>query len=209
MIIMTGYHEWFKSKGYKLKKNISLGGKIPDLIAYKNSGLIAIEEKKYAKEIPDAIGQCLHYLQQANKVFIVIPHKQIEKISDSTLKVLKINGIGLIGNSEKINIVIEARSFDKPIEHLVRKFEERKESISKIDKTDILRKNIIKLLKLNPEGLTIVEISKKIGINRNTVAKYIYELSGAGIIQHRKIGTAKLCFLAETKKKRKEWMAFT
>ena len=36
------------------------------------------------------------------------------------------------------------------------------------------------------------------------ITKYIYELSGAGIIVQRKIGTAKLCFLAKYVKKREK-----
>jgi len=72
-----------------------------------------------------------------------------------------------------------------------------------------LRERIVDILREHKEGLTILDISKRLDTNRNTVTKYIYELSGAGIIQHRNIGTAKLCFLTEKKKKRKEWMAFT
>jgi predicted transcriptional regulator len=68
------------------------------------------------------------------------------------------------------------------------------------------RDKIIEVLKKNPQGLTIFDIVKSLGINRGTVTKYIYELSGAGIISHRKIGTAKLCFLAKKGEKRGEWL---
>lgn len=66
-----------------------------------------------------------------------------------------------------------------------------------------IRERVVETLKKHPEGLTILDISKILGTNRNTVTKYIYELSGAGLIEHRKIGTAKLCFLS--KKMEKKW----
>jgi predicted transcriptional regulator len=66
-----------------------------------------------------------------------------------------------------------------------------------------IREGIIETLKKNPQGLTILDISKILEVNRNTVTKYIYELSGASVIEHRKIGTAKLCFLS--KKGEKKW----
>jgi len=58
-----------------------------------------------------------------------------------------------------------------------------------------IRKRIIEILKKHPEGLTILEITSKVGASRATVTKYIYELRGAGLIRQRKVGVAKLCIL--------------
>jgi len=57
------------------------------------------------------------------------------------------------------------------------------------------REKVIEILRDYPDGLTILNISKLIGVNRITVAKYIYGLSVEGLISQRKIGPAKLCFL--------------
>ena len=57
------------------------------------------------------------------------------------------------------------------------------------------REKIISILKKHPEGLTILNISKLIGANRTTVAKYIYGLIAEGLISQRKVGPAKLCYL--------------
>ena len=54
---------------------------------------------------------------------------------------------------------------------------------------------IVKLLSKHPEGLTFAQISREIGMHRNTVTKYLYELSGAGIINIRDMRTLKLCYL--------------
>jgi len=63
------------------------------------------------------------------------------------------------------------------------------------------RGRITSLLYKNPQGLTILEIANSLNTHRNTITKYIYELSGAGVIIQRKISTAKLCFLAKNVKR--------
>jgi predicted ArsR family transcriptional regulator len=51
---------------------------------------------------------------------------------------------------------------------------------------------VIELLKKNLDGLTIIEISKKLKISRNTVAVALAELKGAEQVRIRPIGKAKL-----------------
>lgn len=51
---------------------------------------------------------------------------------------------------------------------------------------------VVSLLKKNADGLTVIEIAKKLGISRNTVAVVLAELKGAGLIRIRPIGMAKL-----------------
>lgn len=60
----------------------------------------------------------------------------------------------------------------------------------------ILRE-IKKILLDNPKGLTILEISEKIGINRNSVAKYMDVLNISGTIEKKSIGPAKVFFLSQ------------
>ncbi|VVB77880.1 Methyl sulfide methyltransferase-associated sensor [uncultured archaeon] len=61
---------------------------------------------------------------------------------------------------------------------------------------DALRE-IKKILLNNPKGLTISEISEKIGINRNSVAKYMDVLSISGNIEKKDVGPAKVFFLSQ------------
>jgi DNA-binding Lrp family transcriptional regulator len=65
---------------------------------------------------------------------------------------------------------------------------------------DRVKEKIIELLEKHPEGLTIKEIGKAIGMHRINVSKYVYELIGAGIIKERIVGPAKLCYLKKVKK---------
>jgi PAS domain S-box-containing protein len=53
------------------------------------------------------------------------------------------------------------------------------------------------LLKENPRGLSVTDISKNIGVNRNTVAKYLELLRISGHIEMENIGTAKVYFLSQ------------
>jgi predicted transcriptional regulator len=57
------------------------------------------------------------------------------------------------------------------------------------------REKIIEILEKHPDGLTILNISKLIGMNRITVSKYVYGLISEKLIYQRKIGPAKLCCL--------------
>ena len=59
---------------------------------------------------------------------------------------------------------------------------------------------VIALLKKNLDGLTIIEISKKLKISRNTVAVALAELKGAEQIRIRPVGKAKLHYWKGGKK---------
>jgi len=63
-----------------------------------------------------------------------------------------------------------------------------------------VRDKVLSILKKHPEGLTTVDLSSLIGIGRQSLAKYVYQLVGEGAIMQREIGTAKLCYLKARKK---------
>lgn len=190
---------WFEKQGYEIAKEIPVGGKIPDVLALK-SEVVAVEVKKRAEEVPEAIGQCLHYLNECNKVYITLPSKELEKLNDFTKSTLKSHGIGLISISgKKLQVVFDAAESKVSIFKLLMSLK-KKELANRSRKE--LKQQIVKILEERQEGLTILSISKILGINRATVTKYIYELSGAGVISYRKIGTAKLCFLTKRGEKR-------
>ncbi|RPJ53800.1 MAG: PAS domain S-box protein [Methanobacteriota archaeon] len=56
---------------------------------------------------------------------------------------------------------------------------------------------ILKLLKINPRGLTVSDIAKKIGINRNAAAKHLEVLAAEGRVESRLYGTAKVYSIAQ------------
>lgn len=58
---------------------------------------------------------------------------------------------------------------------------------------------VIRLLKENPAGLTIVDIANALGISRHTVAIVLAELRGADKIKIKEMGMAKLHYLKEDK----------
>ena len=51
---------------------------------------------------------------------------------------------------------------------------------------------VVSILKKNTEGLTVVDISRLVGISRNTVAVVLSGLIGAEKIRVRPVGVAKL-----------------
>ncbi|MCW4030936.1 MAG: PAS domain S-box protein [Candidatus Bathyarchaeota archaeon] len=56
---------------------------------------------------------------------------------------------------------------------------------------------IIELLKANPRGMTITDISDRIKINRNSVARYMDILTVSGQVEMRQLGPAKVFYLSQ------------
>ncbi len=54
------------------------------------------------------------------------------------------------------------------------------------------KEHVIKLLRKNTDGLTILEIAKELKVSRNTVPVILAELKGAQLIRIRPVGKAKL-----------------
>ncbi len=54
---------------------------------------------------------------------------------------------------------------------------------------------IIHLLEAHPEGLTVLDIAKELGIHRHTASKHVERLAAYGVVYQRKVGPAKLCYL--------------
>ncbi len=54
------------------------------------------------------------------------------------------------------------------------------------------KESVIRLLRRNRDGLTVVEIARTLSISRNTVAVVLAGLIGAGKVRVRPVGVAKL-----------------
>jgi len=54
---------------------------------------------------------------------------------------------------------------------------------------------ILRILKKSDFSLTIDEISRKIGVTRQTTSKYLLHMEGKGDVKRRDVGTAKLYFV--------------
>lgn len=54
------------------------------------------------------------------------------------------------------------------------------------------------VLREHPEGLSILDIAKLVGVHRHTVTKYIYQMIGSAEIYQREVGPVKLCYLKES-----------
>ena len=61
------------------------------------------------------------------------------------------------------------------------------------------RELIIKELKKNPNGFTVSELAKKLGLSRQTVANCFAFLEGAEKVKIRKAGMAKIYFWEDKK----------
>jgi hypothetical protein len=178
------------SESYEFFNDIALGGKIAQIIAVKNNKIIAFEFIKHATDVSTAIGQCLHYLSNANKVYIVLLSNEKDFISESTFDVLKQNGIGLIISDHETEVILEAREFDKNNLSIIRQI---KKTVVKINHNEKdIKGSIIKVLKDYSSGLTISNVAKLTNLNRLTTSKYLAILEAEKIVECKKIGVSKI-----------------
>jgi DNA-binding transcriptional ArsR family regulator len=176
---------------YEYFSNVSLGGKVAKLVAIKNDKITVFESIRHATDITTAIGQCLHYLGDSNRVFIVMLSKERDFISQSTIDILKQNGIGLIISDHKIEILIEAKEFSKDNISVIKDI--KKKFIANTNHTEKdIKSHIVEVLKEHSDGLTISCVSRLTGRNRLTVSKYLAILEAEGIIECKKIGVSKI-----------------
>ena len=177
------------SESYEFFNNVSLGGKVANLVAIKSNKITAFEFIRHAIEISAVIGQCLHYLNDANKVYIVILSEEKGLLSQYTIDILKQNGIGLIVSDHETEIIIEAKEFDK---NNISTIKEIKKKISYNLNKENIKEYIIKILKEHFDGLTISEVSKLAGRNRLTISKYLAILEAESIVECNKIKVSKI-----------------
>ena len=182
------------SDSYEFFNDVSLGGKVANLVAIKNNKIISFEFIKHATEVSIAIGQCLHYLNDANKTYIIITSEEKDLISQDTISTLKQHGIGLILINHKIEILIEAKEFDKNNLSLVNEIKNKFIVNTNHTKKNI-KNHIIEILKEHQNGLTILDVAKLTGRNRLTVSKYLAILEAENIVECNKIGVSKICRL--------------
>lgn len=196
---------WLEEKGHICFTNISISGKFPNIVSLKDKIITAFEIKNRAVDVTAAIGNCLHYLQQANVAYIVLPYEEIGFVPAETRDMLKSYGIGLmsvdlVSSSPTVKISTEPKSISKNNLSLIKKLDELNKTQENGEKPptqngDNIKERIIELLREHPEGLNVLIISKHLGVTRQTTAKYMYGLISEGIVKIRKVGPAKLCYL--------------
>ena len=196
--------QWLKEQGYEYTWNVKLGTKTPDIIAFKENEIVMFEVKKHSTEISKALGQCLFYLKNANKAYIILPKKEIKKIQPESFDLLKEHGIGLIQINKDIKVVIEPKFFQFYNEEMMKKLKNKSLSRIHFNYNNILsqksfknniKEKLLNVLSDHPEGLTFTQIARELGMHRHTITKYIYELKGEGIVFVRDLKTLKLCYL--------------
>jgi Holliday junction resolvase len=196
--------QWLKEQGYEYTWNFKIGTKTPDIIAFKEKEIAMFEIKKHATEVSKAVGQCLFYLQNANKAYVILPRKEIKKVRLESFELLKKYGIGLVQANKDIKIIIEPKFFQNSNEEVIKKLKSKSLSRIHFSRNDMLsqrgfkreiKDKIFKTLSKHPEGLTFTQIAVEMRMHRHTVTKYIYELKGEGIVFVRDLKTLKLCYL--------------
>lgn len=186
--------QWLEEKGYSCSRNISIGSKFPDIVSLKGSGIIAVEFKKGA-DISKSIGNALHYMQKANIVYIAMPEDEAGFLSEETKKTVRSAGIGIMSVSSTVDIIVEPKNEKRDNSDLVKSMKNSEDMVRRPSEENHVRERIIELLRGHAEGLSIMSISKHMGITRQTASRYVLALISEGVVKIRKVGPAKLCHL--------------
>jgi len=65
------------------------------------------------------------------------------------------------------------------------------------DNGERIKKEVVKTLRVHPEGLTILDLSRIVGSHRQTITKYVLVLEATDVIHRRRVGSATLHYLKE------------
>ncbi len=179
---------WLLSEGYSCFYNIPIKGKFPDILAVKGKQIIAVEIKKNKLEIPLAIGQCVYYMEGANKVYIALPSDEIELLAQATLLILKKNGIGLIKYNKSAKVVIQASDTGIRNNSLTNSLAKK----PVIEKRDVDKERAILAVLTSESDIPLKDIAKATNISRITLSKYLAVLEAKNLVKHRSVGKAKL-----------------
>jgi len=101
--------DYFKNKGYKIRREIKIGYCKADIIAYKNDHVIAVELK--LQQWKKAIIQSKNYQLGTDFVYIAVPLMKSYNILRKAKHLLEKEGIGLLTINEK---TCEVKEIIKP-----------------------------------------------------------------------------------------------
>ncbi len=187
--------EYFAKKGFDVKNNVKIRGRMVDLVAVQDNGKItAVEIKGNRGNIESGIRQALHLKNAVNFSYLALPKKSITKNMINACKNL---GIGVISIDEKIREVVKPEQ-SKALLSVKRKvlFPAKKQTPQIKVQTSLdrlFRSNtlilILKLLFLNSMNeFHLNEIARRISMSPSTVYKEMDNIFPLGLVKKRKQG---------------------
>ena len=108
--------DYFKKKGYKVRREIKIGFHRADLVAFKNDEVLAVELK--LRDWKKAIIQTKNYQLGSDYVYIAVPLLKSYNILRKAEHIFKKEGIGLLVVNEKnsnVSVIIKPKQSTKKI----------------------------------------------------------------------------------------------
>ncbi|MEW6603651.1 MAG: nucleotidyltransferase domain-containing protein [Thermoproteota archaeon] len=181
---------YLASRGWQVRTNIKLRGRVPDLVAIKD-GKISVIEVKASGDIHGGIEQALHLKKAANYSYLAVPE---ERVNEKLVDTCKNLGIGLLtfdGTVKEILRPIQADPLPSIKAKLLDLKPEMKRRIASIEaksplellfrtKGQIL---IMRLFFLNPNaGFHVNEIARRVGLSLSYTATELAVLNKIGLV---------------------------
>lgn len=199
-IAMPKVMDYLISKGWQVKTNVKLRGRVSDLVAIKD-GKISVLEIKASGDIQSGIEQALHLKKAANFSYLAIPD---ERVNDRLIDTCKNLGIGLMTFDSNVReLVRPAQTEPLPSmkQKLLKPKPEKKTRISSLEaknplellfrtKGQIL---IMRLFFLNPDAeFHVNEIARRINLSPSHVVKELGILQRIGLVIRKEQGNLAL-----------------
>ncbi len=93
--------EYFENRGYKVYTEIPIAGSQIDIIAIKNSFIIAVELKTSLSR--QLICQCIRHQKDCNVIYVAVPVNP----SSRSIELYKKYSIGIMKVSDKVEMILE------------------------------------------------------------------------------------------------------
>jgi hypothetical protein len=196
--------EHFKERGYLLLKPRVVRGRLPDIIAVKDSIIVLVEAKGSKGDVLKGLAQAMHYGQCVDFAYLAIPDDICKRSTSIACRNL---GIGLLTVGKggiRIRIKPKHREALQSVKSLL--FKDKKPVLERPEKSDGEPTGLIRLmgtrlsLKLlclfcsEPKSVySVSEIARKLNCSVASASIGVAELVNEGVVSFMWRGNLKLC----------------
>lgn len=196
--ITSKVREFFVNRGWKVKEEVKLRGRMADIVATKDDDIAVIEVKGNLGDLRRGVEQALHYKHAANFAYLAVPEQRSSDEIETSCKNL---GVGLLlvngGVAEAVrpergqalasvrSAVTHARPRGQPTVRLRTSLERLFRSRAQV--------LILKLFFLNPRAsFHLNEIGRKTGLSPSVALKECSVLLSLGLVRRSAQGNLTL-----------------
>lgn len=185
--------EYFQNRGWEVRKEVKVRGRVADIVAIKDEKMAAVEVKGTGGDVQKGIMQALHHKGAVNFSYLTIHRQNLTNSVESTCKNL---GIGLLVVDDRVEEV-GAPEFSEALssvrKHILKKNQKtrKKKTLDAKSHLDAIFRSktlilVLKLLFLSPsKEFHLSDVARKTGVTKPAVSKELSKLVRTGLVTRR------------------------